>query len=97
MGRAGGPRGGGSEVSAEPTATEQPDIDLPDYDALHALWPQGKRYGEHGTWFEYVGRTLPMRNGLKALRVSRGPRGRVRLTSGGVRCRSTVSGEIQAR
>lgn len=75
----------------------EPLEDLVDYEALHALWPQGKRYGEHGTWFAYVGHTLPMRNGLKALRVKRGPRGRVRLVSGGIRTRSTVSGEFDAR
>lgn len=72
------------------------DLDIVDYDALHRIWPQPNRYGEHRTWFQFVGRTRQQRNAIKPLRVQGGPRGFIRLSGGGIRCRSTFSGEFAA-
>lgn len=72
------------------------DLDIVDYDALHRIWPQRNRYGEHRTWFQFVGRTQQQRDAVKPLRLRMGPRGHVRLSGGGIRCRSTFSGEFTA-
>jgi hypothetical protein len=73
------------------------DEDLCDYAALERLWPI-MRYGDPspGSWFRFVGRTRPMREALQPMPVSRGPRGLVR-DSRGVRFRTAVSGEFEAR
>lgn len=73
------------------------DLDAVDYDALHRMWPQPAKYtAQHGTWFEYVGRTRQQRDGLVPLRCSRGPRGIARTLDPYRRIvtRSTLSGEI---
>lgn len=74
------------------------DDDLCDYAALERLWPIMK-YGDpwRFSWFRYVGRTRQQREGMKPLRVRRGPRGLVVLQSGTIRTRSTFSGEFQCR
>lgn len=77
--------------------SDTPTDDLVDYDRIWHYWPAGTQYGQPGTWFAYVGRTRQMRNALVARRLSRGPRGKVRTAAGSVRCRSTLSGEFEAR
>jgi hypothetical protein len=74
-----------------------PDDDPCDYTALTRLWPI-MIYGDTspGSWFRFVGRTQPQRNGLYPLQASRGVRGLVR-DSRGVRNRTAASGEFEAR
>ena len=69
--------------------------DTLDYSALARFWPM-QRYGRHGDWFEYVGRTRPMREGLVAYRLSRAPRGLIRTTGVRTYTRSKFSGEFEA-
>lgn len=64
--------------------------DLCDYAALERMWT-------NRSWFAYVGRTRQQREGMKPLRVRRGPRGLVVMQSGTIRTRSTFSGEFQCR
>lgn len=73
------------------------DDDKVDRAALGRMWPS-VRYGDpwRFAWFRYVGRTFLMRNGLQAARVRGGSRGVVRLVGGGIRTRSTLSGEFIA-
>lgn len=73
------------------------DLETVDWDRLRHYWPAGTQYGQPGTWFAYVGRTRQQRDGIKALRVKRGPRGRKRTQAGNIRCGSKLSGEFEAR
>lgn len=78
------------------TVAAAEDLDTVDYTALERMWPllpYSKSYG----WWAYVGRTRQIRNGLVALRVSRGPRGIVRTAAGRILTRSTISGEFTAK
>ena len=72
--------------------------DLCDYTALERMWPSMK-YGDPWpfAWFNRVGRTRQQREGIKALRVRRGPRGLTVLLSGAIHTRSTISGEFESK
>ena len=74
------------------------DVDELDRAALERMWPSMK-YGDPWpfAWFNRVGRTRQMRDGIKALRVGRGPRGIAIKSGRHIRCGSKLSGEFEAR